>query len=107
MTEAIRDILAAILAAEVLGLVPLISRGVIWLATLLLPRARRELRRREWGAELEADHSKRAIAGLLWVLGLAGVCVWERATTPLVLGPRRVAVGLGGFDETLGESPCG
>jgi hypothetical protein len=90
------DMLAAIVSAELLGVVPMLTRAVIWLETLVLPRARRAERRREYIAEFEGHHRKRPLLGLLWALGLVRICVWERATSPLVWSPRTLAVGVGG-----------
>lgn len=95
MTGWLAEVAAAILGAEALGLVPATSRAVIWLATILLPRERRKLRRREWTAELEAAHSQRPLAGFTWAIGLIGICIWERATTPFRLSPKPLAVGAG------------
>ncbi len=74
-------IFSAVLGIEVWGWLPIVSRSLIWIETLCLPQERRALRREEWRGELEANYAERRIAGLLWVLRLAPLCLWERATT--------------------------
>jgi hypothetical protein len=96
MTEWLRDLAVALMGAEAWGLLPVLSRIIIWLGTLCLPRERREVRRREWIAELESNHDKLRITGVAWAMTLAGICVWERATTPTRISPVQAAVAIGG-----------
>jgi hypothetical protein len=91
MTSWLKDISAGVLGAEMWGLLPLLSRAIIWLETLCLPHERRELRRKEWRAELDTHHDGRRIAGLLWAIGLARICVWERITSPTRPAPLAAA----------------
>jgi hypothetical protein len=72
---------AGILSLELWGWLPALSRWVIWLVTLSLPRERRTLRRREFGEELKGHYAERRVAGLAWTLRLTPVCFWERATS--------------------------
>lgn len=85
MSDVLTVILVAIglslLGRETWGWLPRFSRGVIWLHTLPLPAARREIRREEWSAELAVEYEDRRLAGLLWALQLCRIAVWERVTT--------------------------
>jgi hypothetical protein len=74
-------VVAGVLSLELWGWLPALSRRVIWLATLSLPRERRELRRREFGEELKGHYAERRVAGLAWTLRLTPICAWERATS--------------------------
>ena len=93
VTAIVIAILAAIavsvLGRDAWGWLPRFSRGVVWLQTAPLPRDRRELRREEWHAELDAQYDDRRVTGLLWTLTLVRISAWERLTTPIsVRGPR-------------------
>jgi hypothetical protein len=93
MTDWVKGILAGVVGVDVWGFLPVLGRAIIWAGTLCLPRARREIRRREWGAELES-YDDRRVSGLVWAICLLGVCAWERATTPIQLRPRtRAEIG--------------
>jgi hypothetical protein len=73
-------IVAGVLSLEFWGWLPTLSRWLVWIATLSLPRERRALRRREFREELRGHYDERRIAGLAWTLQLALICIWERAT---------------------------
>jgi len=87
-------IFMSFLARDGWGWLPRLSRAIIWLETAALPAERRRIRRAEWGAELAAEYDDRRLTGLIWVLKLCAVSLWERATTP-VSAPRVAARRLG------------
>lgn len=80
MLSLVVTIAAGVLSMELWGWLPTVSRWLIRLVTLSLPRERRALRRREFREELRGHYAERRVAGLAWTLRLAPICVWERAS---------------------------
>jgi len=73
----------SVLGRETWGWLPRLSRSIIWIQTLPLPKGRRALRREEWRAELATEYDDRRVTGFLWALSLCPVSAWERLTTPI------------------------
>jgi len=78
-------VLAGLFGRELWEWLPTVTRALIQVVTWPLSPERREIRRNEWGAELEHFKQRRILA-LLWVLSLLPVCLWEAATERGVFG---------------------
>jgi hypothetical protein len=103
--------LTGLLEREAWAWLPHLTRAIISLETIALPRGHREVRREEWLAELEAEFADRHVAGVLWALSLFRVCLVERvaagrstvdeATPARAETARRVAVWLAATQVAL------
>jgi hypothetical protein len=83
--SALVSFLIGLFGREVWEWLPALTRSLLRIITRPLPSERRELRRKEWEAELSAFEQRR-IAALIWVLGLLPVCAWESVVTRDVVG---------------------
>jgi hypothetical protein len=77
MTVAV-GFLMALVGREAWGWLPRLSAFVVRVETSILPSDRRDIRRREWQAELAVFEARR-LTGLLWTLRLLPVCLFEAA----------------------------
>ena len=72
----VKAVLVSLLVRELWGWIPTLSRSVIRVVTLLLPRDR-QARREEWLAELYVSFDEHRIAGLIWTIKLGGICLYQ------------------------------
>jgi Domain of unknown function (DUF4407) len=79
MTGLLLALLLSLVARELWGWIPPLTRCVLWLITVPLPAERRARRREEWARHLADEFEERRLAGLLWALQLCRVCVLEIA----------------------------